>query len=254
MDQLVIGVDVGHRQRPGRRLRSGGSLPGPGGAPDPPAPAAAGPCRAQLAGHLGGRLRRRCARRWRCRASTRPPVAGIGFDATCSLVVRDRDGAPVSVSTTGDPAWDTIVWLDHRAVAEAEECTATGHRVLDYVGGVMSPEMEIPKLMWLKRHLPASLGARRPASSTSPTILTWRASGSTARSECTLTCKWTYLAHEAPGWQRDFLAARRARGPARAGRAAERGDADRQRSRAADAPQAAAELGPDHRLPGRRRA
>ena len=36
--------------------------------------------------------------------------------------------------------------------------------------------------------------------------LTWKASGSTARSECTLTCKWTYLAHESPGWQRDFLA------------------------------------------------
>jgi FGGY-family pentulose kinase len=26
-----------------------------------------------------------------------------------------------------------------------------------------------------------------------------------ARSECTLTCKWTYLAHERPGWQADFL-------------------------------------------------
>ncbi len=32
----------------------------------------------------------------------------------------------------------------------------TGHRVLDYLGGVMSPEMETPKLMWLKRHLPES--------------------------------------------------------------------------------------------------
>ena len=81
-------------------------------------------------------------------------IAGIGFDATCSLVVRDRSGAPLSISTTGEPTWDTIVWLDHRAVAEAEECTASGHRVLDHVGGVMSPEMEIPKLMWLKRRLP----------------------------------------------------------------------------------------------------
>ncbi|MFL5337917.1 MAG: FGGY-family carbohydrate kinase, partial [Geminicoccaceae bacterium] len=32
--------------------------------------------------------------------------------------------------------------------------------------------------------------------------------GSTARSECTFTCKWTYLAHETPAWQQDFLAAR----------------------------------------------
>jgi ribulose kinase len=38
-------------------------------------------------------------------------------------------------------------------------------------------------------------------------FLTWKASGSNARSACTLTCKWTYLAHEDHGWQRDFLAA-----------------------------------------------
>jgi len=37
--------------------------------------------------------------------------------------------------------------------------------------------------------------------------LSWRASGANARSCCTLACKWTYLAHEQPGWQDDFLAA-----------------------------------------------
>src|SRR5690606_20923682 len=30
--------------------------------------------------------------------------------------------------------------------------------------------------------------------------------GSAARSRCTLTAKWNYLAHETPGWQTDFLA------------------------------------------------
>ncbi len=34
--------------------------------------------------------------------------------------------------------------------------------------------------------------------------LSWRASGSLARSTCTLTCKWTYLAHEAR-WSRGFF-------------------------------------------------
>src|SRR6476659_7679331 len=62
-------------------------------------------------------------------------VRGISFDATCSLVVRGADGRQVSVSRSGAPRWDTIVWLDHRAVDEAEECTATGHRVLDFIGG-----------------------------------------------------------------------------------------------------------------------
>jgi len=133
-------------------------------------------------------------------------IVGIAFDATCSLVVRGTDGAQVSVSATGEPGWDTIVWLDHRAMAEADECTATGHGVIDFAGGVMSPEMAIPKLMWLKRHLP---DAWRQAGAIYDLAdyLTKRASGSQARSSCTLTCKWTYLAHETPGWQDDFLAA-----------------------------------------------
>ena len=58
---------------------------------------------------------------------------------------------------------------------------ASGHRVLDHVGGVMSPEMEIPKLMWLKRHLPESW-ARAGLFLDLADYLTWRASGSTARS------------------------------------------------------------------------
>jgi FGGY-family pentulose kinase len=132
-------------------------------------------------------------------------VAGISFDATCSLVVRNVDGGQVSVSTTGEKRWDTIVWLDHRALAEADECTASGHRVLDYLGGVMSPEMATPKLMWLKRHLPASWNEAGYLFDLTD-FLTCRASGSIERSQCTLTCKWTYLAHEKPGWQQDFFA------------------------------------------------
>jgi FGGY-family pentulose kinase len=132
-------------------------------------------------------------------------VAGISFDATCSLVLRDRDGAPLSVSRQGDNRWDTIVWLDHRALAEAEECTATGHRVLDFIGGVMSPEMETPKLMWLRRNLP-DRWEKAGYFLDLADFLTWKASGSLARSQCTLTCKWAYLAHLEPGWQHDFFA------------------------------------------------
>ena len=134
----------------------------------------------------------------------RSAIKGIGFDATCSLVVRDIDGLPLSVSADGDPTWDTMVWLDHRALAEAEECSASGHPVLDHLGGAMSPEMQIPKLMWLKRRLPerwASAGFFFDLAD----FLTWKASGSLDRSHCTLTSKWTYLGHQTPGWQDDFL-------------------------------------------------
>ncbi|MHA6691081.1 FGGY-family carbohydrate kinase [Devosia sp. A449] len=132
-------------------------------------------------------------------------VVGLSFDATCSLVVRDVAGQPVTVSTKGDDNWDTIVWLDHRALAEAEECTATGHLVLDYAGGVMSPEMEAPKLMWLKRRMPKSW-ARAGMMFDLADFLSWKATGSLARSQSTLTCKWTFLAHTEGGWQPDFLA------------------------------------------------
>jgi FGGY-family pentulose kinase/HAD superfamily hydrolase (TIGR01509 family) len=132
-------------------------------------------------------------------------IAGISFDATCSLVVRDAAGGQLSVSTNGEARWDTIVWLDHRALAEADECTESRHHVLDFVGGVMSPEMQTPKLMWLKRNLPATW-AQAGHFFDLADFLAWKASGSTARSQNTLTCKWGYLAHEG-GWRRDFFEA-----------------------------------------------
>ena len=132
-------------------------------------------------------------------------IVGIGFDATCSLVVRDSAGGQVTVSRDGEDRWDTIVWLDHRALEEADECTQTGHEVLHYAGGVMSPEMEVPKLMWLKRHLPESW-ARAGQMFDLADFLSWKATGSLARSQSTLTCKWTYLGHSEQAWRHDFLA------------------------------------------------
>lgn len=132
-------------------------------------------------------------------------VAGISFDATCSLVVRDRAGKPLGVSRSGEDGWDTIAWLDHRALAEAAECTVSGHRALEHVGGAMSPEMQVPKLLWLKRHLPQTW-ERAGYFFDLADFLTWKASGSLGRSQSTLTCKWTYLGHAEPGWQHDFFA------------------------------------------------
>lgn len=122
-------------------------------------------------------------------------VAGLGFDATCSLVAVDAGGNPVSVSVSGDDARNIIVWMDHRAVGQAERINATGHPVLSYVGGVISPEMETPKLLWLKENLPDAY-ARAARFFDLTDYLTWRATGDEARSACTVTCKWTYLAHE----------------------------------------------------------
>jgi D-ribulokinase len=131
-------------------------------------------------------------------------VKGIGFDATCSLVALKPDGAPVSVSCSGDDRRNIIVWMDHRAVGEAREINETQDAVLRYVGGSISPEMEIPKLKWLKRHRRASFDAAGHFFDLAD-FLSWRATGSLARSMCTVTCKWNYLAHE-KRWSAPYFA------------------------------------------------
>ncbi|HEV3247606.1 MAG TPA: FGGY-family carbohydrate kinase [Beijerinckiaceae bacterium] len=130
-------------------------------------------------------------------------VGGIGFDATCSLVVLDRAGQPITVSPTGEAQRNVIVWMDHRATAEARRINEIGDEVLRYVGGVISPEMQTPKLLWLKEHLPATYHAAGHFFDLAD-FLSYRATGSGARSMCTLTCKWTYLAHERRWSERYF--------------------------------------------------
>jgi D-ribulokinase len=85
--------------------------------------------------------------------------------------------------------------MDHRATAEARLVNDTHDDVLRYVGGSISPEMEIPKLLWLKRHLPSTYNSAGHFFDLAD-YLSFRATGSTARSICTLACKWNFLAHE----------------------------------------------------------
>lgn len=129
-------------------------------------------------------------------AAVRPAdVVGLGFDATCSLVALDKHGAPLTVSPTGRNEQNVIVWMDHRAMDETAAINRTRHKVLQYVGGRISPEMEPPKLLWLKRHLPKTF-ARAAWFFDLPDWLTFRATGDATRSLCTTVCKWTYLGHE----------------------------------------------------------
>ncbi|MDE2515473.1 MAG: FGGY-family carbohydrate kinase [Rhodospirillales bacterium] len=124
-----------------------------------------------------------------------PAIDGIGFDATCSLVALDAEGGPVSVDPAGAAAQNVIVWMDHRAEVEAAAINAGGHDVLAYVGGRISLEMQTPKLLWLKRHLPERF-ARIAHFFDLPDFLTYKATGSRTRSLCSTVCKWTYLGHE----------------------------------------------------------
>jgi len=132
-------------------------------------------------------------------------ISGIGFDATCSLVVLGADGAPLPVGNPALPERNIMLWMDHRALSQAERINAMGHRVLDYVGGRISPEMETPKLLWLKENRPEVFNQAWQFMDLTD-FLTWRATDDLARSVCTVTCKWTYMAQE-EAWDRSYFEA-----------------------------------------------
>jgi FGGY-family pentulose kinase len=118
-------------------------------------------------------------------------IHGIGFDATCSLVALDSKDQPVTVSPSGESRRNVIVWMDHRAVPQADRINRIGHAVLKNVGGIISPEMQTPKLLWLKENLPLSW-KRTEHFFDLPDFLTYRATGVPTRSLCSTVCKWTY--------------------------------------------------------------
>lgn len=135
---------------------------------------------------------------------------GIGFDATCSLTLFSvKTNEPVSVTGPDfNSDRNVILWLDHRAAEETERINATGHKVLRYVGGKMSLEMEIPKILWLKNNMPKTLFSDCKFFDLVD-ALTHIATGGETRSYSSVVCKQAYLPKgvegSTMGWQEDFL-------------------------------------------------
>ncbi|EON68496.1 hypothetical protein W97_07706 [Coniosporium apollinis CBS 100218] len=140
-------------------------------------------------------------------------IRGIGFDATCSLAVFAYDtDEPVSV--TGPDFYQSandhnvVLWLDHRPVEETKKINATGHNLLRYVGGTMSIEMEIPKMLWLKNNMPKKLFDRCKFYDLAD-ALEHLATGNEKRSFCSVVCKQGYVPigvdGSVKGWQEEFL-------------------------------------------------
>jgi len=130
-------------------------------------------------------------------------IIGISYDATCSLVALDADDKPLTISPTGNPEQNVIIWMDHRAIEPAERINATKHRVLKFVGGKISPEMEPPKLLWLKENLPATWKNAAKFFDLAD-FMTYRSTGVDVRSLCTTVCKWTYDGEKLQ-WDRSFF-------------------------------------------------
>ncbi|KAK9457366.1 FGGY family of carbohydrate kinase [Dipodascopsis uninucleata] len=137
-------------------------------------------------------------------------VKGLGFDATCSLVVIDqKTDEPVAVGPDfNEHNQNIVLWMDHRCPQETAEINATKHKVLQYVGGQMSIEMEIPKVKWLKNHLPLDTFKGCKFYDLAD-WLTHKATKSETRSFCSVVCKQGYVPvgvdGSMKGWSAEFL-------------------------------------------------
>jgi ribulose kinase len=62
--------------------------------------------------------------------------------------------------------------------------------------------MDLPKILWLKKHMKADLFSRCQFFDL-PDFLTYRATGDSTRSSCSLTCKCSFIPQA--GWEAEFL-------------------------------------------------
>lgn len=136
-------------------------------------------------------------------------IHGIGFDATCSLVVVDDENKEVGVGPVfSNTDQNIVLWMDHRAITETNEINATNDKCLKYVGGQMSVEMEIPKIKWLKNNLPKEQFEKCRFFDLAD-YLTFKATNKETRSFCSTVCKQGLLPigveGSEEGWSREFL-------------------------------------------------
>jgi FGGY-family pentulose kinase len=122
-------------------------------------------------------------------------IAGVSVDGTsCTVVVCQEDGTPLRPG---------ILWMDVRAVEQAERVTATGHPVLKYVGGKESPEWMIPKALWLKEREPQTY-EKAPRIAESTDWLMHKLTGRWTASLNNVTCKWNYATPQG-GWPTELV-------------------------------------------------
>jgi len=122
-------------------------------------------------------------------------IGGISIDsATVTLIAVDNKGNPLR------PA---ILWMDTRAYKEAEMINHTNHPILKFVGGNISPEWMIPKMLWLKNN---ELDLYKRAYKIVGVMdwLVYKLTGQWTASLCNVSCEWNYVSFLG-GWQKDFL-------------------------------------------------
>lgn len=115
-------------------------------------------------------------------------IKSIAFSATCSLVIQDAENSAKNKN-------DVIMWMDHRAIEEANAITNSNSIVLSQFGGACSPEFSLSKIVWLRNNARERFQSCKGLFEL-PDWLVYRciggASADCPRSLCSLVCKWGY--------------------------------------------------------------
>ena len=136
----------------------------------------------------------------------------ITFAATCSLALFSSDtDEPVSVTSPDfkDTDRNAFLWMDQRAVKETRTINATGHPLLEYLGGSISILMETTKVLWLRNNMPDDL-FRRCKFYDLHDALSHIATGH-SKNSCTSACKHDPnplglgVDGTVKGWSKEFL-------------------------------------------------
>ena len=121
----------------------------------------------------------------------------------------DKARQPLSVSKSGQAARNVIMWCDHRAADRLRRSDSPAvARVVRGAGGHLSPELEVPKLMWLNETYGAAWMERVGLALELVDFLTLKCTSALERSMNSRSCKFLYQPSPAGlGWDVSFYRA-----------------------------------------------
>ena len=117
--------------------------------------------------------------------------AAVAWPAPIAISVASTAVTAVAVGRDDGPAGPSLLWMDTRAAAEADEITATRHPSLRYTGGQVSPEWMLPKALWLARHDPGRYAAARRIVDVHDWVV-FQLTGQWSLAQATIAAEWSY--------------------------------------------------------------
>lgn len=124
----------------------------------------------------------------------RSDIKGMTVDTTSSTVI--------PVDEAGEALDEAILWMDIRAVDQADRINATDHEVLKYCGGAVSPEWFIPKMLWLKEEK-TELYNKADKIVEHQDYFNHKLTGNWTVSQINAVCKWNYVDGE--GFNEEYM-------------------------------------------------